>query len=94
MVGRFKRQGFYVYLWVIHVVVWQKQTQYYKAIILQLKINKFIFNINLIILIGGQLLYNIVNLNFKNLQFKKGEIWGEGLNQELGINIHTLLHMK
>ena len=26
-------------LWLIHVDVWQKPTQYYKAIILQLKIN-------------------------------------------------------
>ena len=31
-------EGIYVYVWVIHVDIWQKQ--YYKAIILQLKINK------------------------------------------------------
>ena len=31
----------YVYLWLIHVDVWQKPTQYCKAIILQLKISKF-----------------------------------------------------
>ena len=37
--GRFKKKGTYVYLWLIHVAVWQKPTQYYKAIILQLKIN-------------------------------------------------------
>ena len=37
--GRFKREGIYVYLWPIHVDVWQKPTQYCKAIILQLKIN-------------------------------------------------------
>ena len=36
--GRFKREGIYVYLWLIHVDVWQKLTQYCKAIILQLKI--------------------------------------------------------
>ena len=36
--GRFKRKGTYVYLWLFHVDVWKKQTQYYKAIILQLKI--------------------------------------------------------
>ena len=30
----------YVYLWPIHVDVWQKPTQYCKAIILQLKIDK------------------------------------------------------
>ena len=38
--GRFKREGTYVYLWLIHVDAWQKPTQYCKAIILQLKINK------------------------------------------------------
>ena len=37
--GRFKREGTYVYLWLIHTDVWQKPTQYCKAIILQLKIN-------------------------------------------------------
>ena len=26
--GRFKREGAYVYLWLIHVDVWQKPTQY------------------------------------------------------------------
>ena len=30
----------YVYLWLTHVDIWQKPTQYCKAIILQLKINK------------------------------------------------------
>ena len=38
--GRFRRDGTYVYLWLIHADVWQKLTQYCKAIILQLKINK------------------------------------------------------
>ena len=38
--GRIKREGTYVYLWLIHVAVWQKLTQHCKAIILQLKINK------------------------------------------------------
>ena len=33
--GRFKRVGMCVYLWLIHVDVWQKPTQYCKAIILQ-----------------------------------------------------------
>ena len=36
---RFKREETYVYLWQIHVDVWQKPTQYCKAIILQLRIN-------------------------------------------------------
>ena len=34
---RFKREGTYVYLWLIHDDVRQKTTQYCKAIILQLK---------------------------------------------------------
>ena len=37
--GRLRRVGMRVCLWLIHVVVWQKPTQYCKAIILQLKIN-------------------------------------------------------
>jgi len=32
-----KREGIYVYLWLTHVDIWQKPTQYCKAIILQLK---------------------------------------------------------
>ena len=34
---RFKREGTYIYLWLIHGDIWQKQTQFSKAIILQLK---------------------------------------------------------
>ena len=34
------REGTYVYLWLIHVDIWQKTIQYCKATILQLKINK------------------------------------------------------
>ena len=37
---RFKRQGTCVYPWLMRVDVWQKPTQYSKAIILQLKILK------------------------------------------------------
>ena len=39
--GNFKREGVYVYLWLIHVDIWQKPRQYYKAIIFQLKRNFF-----------------------------------------------------
>ena len=35
--GRFKREGTYVYLWLIHVDIWQKTMHYGKAIILQLQ---------------------------------------------------------
>ena len=33
------RKGTYVYLWLIYVDVWQKPTQYCKAIVLQFKKN-------------------------------------------------------
>ena len=43
LVGRgFKRKGIYVYLSLIHAEVWQKTAKFCKAIILQLKINKFL----------------------------------------------------
>ena len=38
--GRIKREGTYVYLWLIHSVVWQKPIQHCKAIILQFKRKK------------------------------------------------------
>jgi len=37
--GRFKREGTYVYLLVIHADIWQKTMQCCEAIILQLKLN-------------------------------------------------------
>ena len=40
MGGRFKTEETYVHPWPIHVDVWQKPTQYYKVVILQLKIIK------------------------------------------------------
>ena len=36
--GSFQKEGTYVYLWLTHVGVWQKPSQYCKIIILQLKI--------------------------------------------------------
>jgi len=38
---RFKREGIFVYVWLIHAVVWQKPTQLCKATVLQLKISFF-----------------------------------------------------
>ena len=35
--GRFKRVGTHVYLWLIHVDVWKKSSQYCKVSIFQLK---------------------------------------------------------
>ena len=39
--GRFKWEGTYVHLWLIHVDVWQKSSQCCKAIINLLKMNKY-----------------------------------------------------
>ena len=41
---RVRREGTYIYLWVIHVDTCQKPTQYCKAIIFQLKITIFLKN--------------------------------------------------
>ena len=38
--GEVQEEGTYVYLWLIHTVVWQKSTQYCKAVIPQLNIFK------------------------------------------------------
>ena len=38
--GRLKKEGIYVYFWLIHIVVQQKPTQHCKAMILQLKKRK------------------------------------------------------
>ena len=40
--GMFKREGTNVYLWLIHVDVWEKPTKFCKSIMFQLK-NKSIF---------------------------------------------------
>ena len=39
--GRPRGEATYVYLRLIHVDVWQKPTQYCKALIFQLKVNTF-----------------------------------------------------
>ena len=44
--GRFSREGACIYLWLIHVDIWQKPTQCYKAVILQLNINIIFFKKN------------------------------------------------
>ena len=38
---RFKREGTFVYIWLIHFDVWQKPIQYFNTIILPLKISIF-----------------------------------------------------
>ena len=38
--GLERRGHIYIYLWLIHVYVWQRPAQYYKAIILQGKKKK------------------------------------------------------
>ena len=38
---RIEREGTYVYLWLIHVDIWQKPTPYCKESMLKLKIHIF-----------------------------------------------------
>ena len=38
---KIKEGGTHVYLWLTQVDIWQGPTQYYEAIFLQFKINKF-----------------------------------------------------
>ena len=40
--GKTQEVGTYVYFWVSHTVIWQKPTQYCKAISLQLQIEKIL----------------------------------------------------
>ena len=40
---RFKREGTYVYLRLIHIVIWQKPPQHYKAVIFQFTKKKIFF---------------------------------------------------
>ena len=47
--GYLSGRGTWVNLWLIHIDVWQKPTQYCKAIILQLKISKFFFKCSLLV---------------------------------------------
>ena len=63
MGGRFKRDGLYVYLWLIHVEVWQKTTKFCKAIIFQLKNKQIFFKKKIIefILINGTIKTMIYN---------------------------------
>ena len=49
--GKVQEGGTYVFLKLIHVNVWQKPTQYCKAIIFQLKINEFKNNVAYLIMI-------------------------------------------
>ena len=66
MGGRFKKEGTYVSLWLIHVDVWQKPKQYCKAIILHLKIDKKIYiYIYIYIYICGS--YTLVSLSHHTL---------------------------
>ena len=78
--GRFQREGIYVYLWLIHADVWQKLTQYCKAIIIHLKINlskkiKYISqdSLNYISVINQD-----KNFNEKSLQQILERMWRKG----------------
>ena len=64
--GREVEEGIYVYLWLIHVDVWQKPIQHCNTIILQLKTKKkkkknsplgsVVLNFSVKMLLGGEAL--------------------------------------
>ena len=63
--GREVEEGIYVYLWLIHVDVWQKPIQHCNTIILQLKIKRkkknyplgsVVLNFSVKMLLGGEAL--------------------------------------
>ena len=61
--GKSKKGRTYVYLWLIHAVVWQKPAQPWKATILQLKINlKNLQQSSLVILFGLLSLWPVLSL--------------------------------
>ena len=77
---RFKREGTYVHLWLIHADVWQTPTQYCKAIILQLKLQKKPVCLWLLITVLSQEPINQVNITFSS------EELGEENGQESSVN--------
>ena len=68
---RFKREVAYVYLWLIHVDVWQKPIQFCKANILQLK-NKSIKNFKKFLCLSLYLIIIIEEFKKKNKRKKEG----------------------
>ena len=61
--GRFKREGTYVYLWLIHIVVWQKPIHHCKTIIFQLKIN-FKIIVQIVTTSDASFCYNCSVINY------------------------------
>ena len=87
---RFNREGTYVYLWLIHVDVWQKLTQYCKTIILLLKIKKHNWlriEGNFLTLIEGNYEKSIANVVVKDCLIFS---W----DQEKNKYIHSSQHCK
>ena len=79
---RFKREATYVYLWLIHADVRQKLMQYCKAIILQLKINKFFKKEKIFIkMLGIRVTFPIVFKNYINTNITNNT------NTNININI-------
>ena len=77
--GKFKREGTYAYLWLIHVDIWQKPTQYCKAIILQLK-KKYIKSSVQVKLLQSHVQFSVILLTVAHqaplsMGFSKGEYW-------------------
>ena len=54
---RVRREGTYIYLWLIHVDIWQKPTQYCKANYPPLKKREFLLNLLTILLLFYALVF-------------------------------------
>ena len=68
-----------IYLWLIHVDVWQKPTQYGKAIIFQLKINKLKKTSHFqrrLRELRSHVPHNVTKTFFKKLKIKKKNLCG------------------
>ena len=72
MGGRFRREGTYVCVWLTHVDVRQKPAQYYKASILQLKINELVKKQNPAPLLTSSLASILFNLGLRSCLCKRG----------------------
>ena len=82
MGGRCKREGTYVYLWLIHVDVWQKPTQYCKAIILQLKMCVNVKSLSRVRLFATP--WTVAHQAPPSMEFSRQEYWsGHLIKNEL-----------
>ena len=77
----FKREGTYVYLWLIHVDVWLKSKQYFKAIFL-LPLLLLLSHFSRVRLCVTQSME--AHQAPPSLRFSRKEHWSDGMGREVG----------